>query len=413
MEDQKENKQGNVIDFLEARRNIIAAHGTAARGPRSPLLEPLRKIIGKEEIEPLFDAFIHNPGAHIDLVHTITGAYSIEAPKKEILQALAHLGIERIKHTALDDFTPEHWEDSARAIREGVKLAIFVDDWMAAEQLWLKLDERAVETGIRIIDLQRLVMFELGNLQAQRGDIEGAAEFYLLCEQLAAEENREDILAYVRVMLGKTLRAQGKPDDALVALRRAADWSWESQDQEILAHSENEIGAALSDLGIFDDAISHLSIAIDTSDQIGAAPIKAEASHNLACIFERQGRTTDAANAITSAFDSKVVMADVAASLSLLHSMFEITKTTKRWGDLLLRIQSLRDRIHAGAQFHFLGPLLILSADTHEELGFLHLSLHDLEEAAYVYQALEEPELFKLVSKSIENLRERIGSTST
>jgi tetratricopeptide (TPR) repeat protein len=409
MEENYRKQYGNVIDFLEARRNIIAEHGTSARGARSHLLEPLRKILNAPDVAPLFESFILNPSAHIDLIHTISGTHGIESTKKEMLQALAHLGIEKTRRGALDGFLPENWEDAVRAIRMGVKLAIFVDDWMAAEQLWLRLDERAIETGVQIPELQRLVMFEMGNLQAQRGDLEGAAEFYLLCEQLAAAEGRDDVLAYVRVMLGKALRAQGKTEEALAVLRKSAGWARGSRDQEILAHAETEIGASLADLGLNEDAAGHLNIASETADAIGAAAIKAEAAHNIASVLERQGRAEEAAAAITAAFDSRAVGGDIPASLSLLHSLFEINKKTGRWGEFLLRIQSVRNKIHVEGQFHFLGPLLILSADANEEIGFLHLSLHDLEEAAYVYQALEEPDLIRLVTKGIENMRERIN----
>ncbi|MFA6448278.1 MAG: hypothetical protein WCX65_02320 [bacterium] len=398
-------RQGKVIDFLEARRSIIAEHGTSSRGARSPLLDPLRKVLNAPDIKPLFEAFMQQPDASLDLIRALEGDHGFDSPAKDLLQALAHLGVERIRRDAFDNFAGGDWPAAVKKIRAAVHLAVFAGDWMTAEQLWLRLDERAMETGSAIPEMQRLVMFELGNLLARRGDLEGAIEFYLICEELAAAEKKEDALAWVRIMIGRARRAQGNLEESLHPLFQAADWAWEKQDPRVLAHAEAVIGASLTDLGRDEEAIPHLNIAAENAVGVGDTPVRVEAAHSIARALFKLGRPEQAAAHISDTLRADVGPDGLAALITLLYPLFDICKSSGRWGDFFTELQSVQNHIHASEQFHHLGPLLNLSAKAYTERGLLHLALHDLEEAAYIFQAIDDSERFKQTRKTIDEIR--------
>jgi len=403
------NRTAKVIDFLEARRSVIEEHGTSSRGARSPLLEPLRKLLNAPDVKPLFDMFIQFPDAHHDLIRTLSDSHGIEAPAKEMIRALTHLGVERLRREALETYSPENWKDAVLQMREAARLSVFAGDWMTAEQLWLKLDERALESGVPNPEMQRLVMFELGNLLARRGDNEGAAEFFLLCEELAAADGRQDALASIRVMLGRALSAQGQHEEALHRFRQAADWAWETQSLSVLAYAESGAGAALAELGRDEEALSRLFLAADTAAAAGDSDAAAETAHTIARVLAKTGRPEQAVDHIVKSLRVAHDAGDMASQVSLIYPLFDACKAADRWGDFLLELNSAMDCVHETEQFQHLGLLLILSAEAHSERGLLFLALHDLEEAAYIFQALEERDRFRDLQKTIEQLRARIA----
>ncbi len=398
-------RSAKVIDFLHARRRLINEHGTAARGPRSPLLDPIRKTLGAPDIQPLFEAFIRNPEKNLDLMRCLTDHHGIEASAKDIFIALAHLGVERCKQKARETFSPDNWKPAVVHIRAGVDLALAAGDWSMAEQLYLWLDQQAADSGATVPELQRLVLFELAGLLARNSDLDSAIEFFLLCEEFARAAGDTTSLMRTEVSLGQALLDQDKPDQALTKFEQAAKIAEETADLSASAEAHIGIGLSLFNLERAPESLKHFDLAAAAAASSNNTVLSMEAANHSAHALLTLGKTNEAFEAILNAVSLSSSVDNLYLRTSLLYAMFEICLEKDRWGELLLELTSALDRVHETEQFQSLGPLLVLSAKINSERGLLHLALHNLEEAAQIFQALEETERFKEVNEAIEQLR--------
>lgn len=405
-----ENRGEKTIDFLQARRRLIDERGTTSRGARSPLLEPLRKIIGAPDIHPLFDKFICNPDQCHDLIHNLIEHHGIEATPNEIYQALAHIGIERFGKEASEEYSPETWERAAELARAGARLAKAAGDWMSAEKLWLKLGERAAESGTPNPLLQKQAMFELACLLSERGETEGAIEFFLLCENLANEDRDVKALARIRNFLGRAHLEQNSPEKALEYFNLSAEWAAEG-DEQTRAEAELGIGTALAALERIEESILHFEQSMTSAGLAGDTPTRVEAACRMARILSRLGHSDDAIKHLIAALRLAESIENIQTGVLLLYNLFETCRACGAWSGFLLELTAIQNRIHKNEQFQHLGPVLILSAKAHTERGLFHLALHNLEEAAYLFQSLEETDQLEKVRSTIEQIRTLIKKT--
>jgi tetratricopeptide (TPR) repeat protein len=403
-----ENQGEKIIDFLGARRRLISEHGTAARGARSLLLEPLKKIVNAPDVRALFEKFILNPDQYHDLIHNIIEHHGIQGTPTEIYRALAHIGVDKLARTAIDTYVPESWEKSAELVGAGARLAISAGDWMTAENLWLKLDELAARDGAQNPDLQKQVMFELAGLLAARGEFEGAIEFYFLCEKLATESRDSKSLAQIRTSLGKAYLAHDAHEEALDFFLKAAEWAAAENDSRVLAAAELGAGGSLAGLGRLEESIPRLERAAAAAAGTGDPQTRVESARKLAEVLTKLGRHKEAIGLTVATLEIPELADNISACALLLYGLFETCCECGAWSDFLIQLTSLQNAIHRTEQFQHLGPVLILSAKAHTERGLFHLALHNLEEAAYLFQALEENDQLEKVRAAIEQIRELI-----
>jgi len=378
-----------IIDFLGARRRLITEHGTTSRGARSHLLDPIRRALGAPDIQPLFEQFIFNPDRHHDLIRNLAEHHAVEGTPTEVFQALAHLGVERLSADAVAAYDPAAWERSVELARAGAQLAASAGDWMSAENVWLRLDERAADPAAPSPALQRRVMYELAGLLADRGDTDGAIEFYLLCEKLAGDEGDAAAPARIRVSLGRVYLANGAHETALESFTRSAEWAAAAQDVRLLAEAELGAGTALAAMNRHEEGL----------------PLLERALARAALSLNRLGRHDLAAALLASALRLPELADDLGTATLLLYNLFDTAAECGAWGDFLIELTALQNTIHRTEQFQHLGPVLIMSAKAHTERGLFYLALHNLEEAAYLYQALGETDELDKVNAAIEQIR--------
>ena len=207
------------------------------------------------------------------------------------------------------------------------------------------------------------------------------------------------------VSLGQALLDQDKPDQALTKFEQAAKIAEETADLSASAEAHIGIGLSLFNLERAPESLKHFDLAAAAAASSNNTVLSMEAANHSAHALLTLGKTNEAFEAILNAVSLSSSVDNLYLRTSLLYAMFEICLEKDRWGELLLELTSALDRVHETEQFQSLGPLLVLSAKINSERGLLHLALHNLEEAAQIFQALEETERFKEVNEAIEQLR--------
>jgi len=404
------NGAGKVLNFIEARKKLIEEHGTASRGARSPLLDPIRKALKAPANASLFDSFIRNPDSNYDLIRNLAEDHGIQAPAKEIFQALAHLGIEKLLNEACEQYRPDFWRQSVDTARAATRLAVAVSDWSSAEKIWLQLEERAIENGSPDPRLQQQVLFELGALLTRRGEHDSATEYYLLCETLARADNDLSRLASIRIQLGGAFLELKQSEEALRCFQMADDYLREGAPDKTLA-ADIALGAAIAraQMGDLAQALSGLERSLEISANGGAPATRAAAFFHRSRVLSGLGRDSDAFDSLASAIGVAREDDNLDSRITLLYELFDVCIECGRWGDFFLELLSCMDYVHAAEQFRLLGSLLVLSAKANSERGLFHLALRNLEEAAYLYNAFEDSVRLDEVNKAIERIRAEIS----
>ncbi len=405
------NRTGELIDFLEARRRLIDEHGTSSRGARSPLLEPLRKILKAPDIEPYFDVFIYKPENCLDLVHNVVENHGIAGSTKDILQALAHLGVEEFSRQARENYLFDNRERATELIRSGANLAIAAGDWMTAEKIWLELNEFAAEAGPPDPKLQQQVLFEMGNMLSSRDETESAIEYYILCDEMMSADNDIENRVKIQLALGREYLASGEGDKALTRYRSAGELIGDRNMPDERFHSQLGRGLALESLDRIDEALACTVRAIELADAGTDLSNRIAARRHLSRVLDLYGIKDEPYEYLLDAIRLSSLSDDIESRMTLLYDLFDLACRDGRWGDFQLELLSFQNRIHETEEFHLLGPLLVLAARAHTERGLLHLALHSLEEAEHLFNAMEQFDRLEEVQATLERLRIMIAES--
>lgn len=356
---------GQDLDFLDVLRNLVRkslvqpVEGSAETRLHT-LLMPTRQFL-QELADPQEQADLRE--RHADWYRGLARRAAAEFESQQerwlaelnlqranLVRALeAHLGA---NPEALPDFVLDlrhwwmrsgqlsdslHWHRLASEFLVGSKNDTALTLWNSLVAVLWKLGrseeaERAIDHALPLAEhagpkLQAATYNSAAMLRYQRGDAEGAAEFFL--RNLAIFEAAGDPSATATSLsnLAECLRLTGRPDESEPLLRRAIRLAEEAGNQAKVARIQGNLASALTALGRIPEAKEAFVAAFGIWSGLQDIPFIGEGLNDLAVLAEASG-------------DREAALEFLAASASLLRqcgSSLDFYQDRQR-GQLLDRI---------------------------------------------------------------------------